>query len=82
MALPRIKASELGAVAQTTDPTSNSNSDDKNTHLTSNSAYNFPKRSWKQLVAMRYADGYQAISLSELNSAVILGTAVETIDRS
>lgn len=81
-ARPRIRANELGAAPHTTEPTSNNSSDAKNTHFTSNSAYSLPNSSWKQHVAMRYDDGYQAMSSSELNSAVILGTAVETMERS
>ena len=81
-ALPRIRATELGAAAQTMDPTSKMSSADRNTHLVENSAYSLPKNSCRHAMVTRYAEPYQPTSSIEWNSSVILGMAMPTMERS
>lgn len=82
IARPRINASDDGAAPETTDPTSKMSKAAKNTHFMAYSAYSLPKKSWKHVMVIRYEEPYQPMSSRELNSEVILGTAVATMARS
>ena len=82
MARPTIRLAELGAEAQTIEPTSNMARADKKINLTLKCAYTFPKNIWVAPDVNKYAEPYQPISPSELNSVVILGVATPRIDRS
>lgn len=44
--------------------------------------YSLPNMSWKQHVVSKKAEPYQATSSRESNSEVILGMAVEMMERS
>ena len=71
MALPRMKAIELGAAPQRAEPASNRTTDVKNVALTLKTWYIFPNTSWKAQLVSRYAVPYQPMSSAELNSLVI-----------
>ncbi len=82
MALPRMKAIEVGAAPQRAEPASKTMIDAKKVALMLKKAYSFPNTSWKAQLVSRYAVAYQPISSVELNSSVICGIAVEMMRRS
>lgn len=82
IALPMMKAIELGAAAQIVDPTMNTRIDPKNVVLIGMNLYNFPNSNWKAALVSKYAVPYQPISFGDLKSFVICGIAVEIISLS
>jgi hypothetical protein len=52
MARPTIKASEVGAAAQTSDPSVKITTADKKIFLTEYRVYSFPNCSWKALMLL------------------------------
>ena len=82
IALPRMKAIEFGAAPQRIEPTSNSRMDVRKVALMLKKVYSLPNTSWKAQLVSKYAVPYHPISLTELNSSVIFGMAVEMIRRS
>jgi len=81
-ALPTINAAELGAAPHTAEPISNSSTETRNVPLTLKNVYNFPNSSWNAQLVIRYAAPYQPMSVTERNSFVISGIAVERMSRS
>jgi hypothetical protein len=81
-ALPTIRTREDGAAAQTMEPTSKTHRAKRKIHVALYSMYSFPNMSWKQQVVRRNDEPYQATSSRESNSEVILGMAVEMMERS
>lgn len=71
IALPTMKAAELGAAPQTTEPTSNRRTLIRRTSFTEKNVYNFPNNSWNEQHVNKYALPYQPTSVRELNSSVI-----------
>ena len=71
MALPMMKAIELGAAPQTAEPISNSITAVKNVILMSKNVYIFPNTNKKAQFVSKYAVPYQPISFVEAKSLVI-----------
>lgn len=82
MARPTISTVEEDAVAQTIEPASKMAIVARYTYFMSSSANNLPIGSWNEHMVSRYADPYQPTSFTELNSDVIAGVAIATMDRS
>ncbi len=82
MARPTMRQLELGAAAHKMEPTSKIPTDVIKIHLISYIVYSFPNINWEQHDVNRYAEPYQPMSESELNSDVIVGMATLRIERS
>lgn len=82
IALPSIKAIEVGAAAQSAEPVSNMTMDVKNVALMLRNLYSFPKTSWNAQLVSRYAVPYQPTSSCELKVFVIWGIAVDMMSLS
>ncbi len=82
MALPKMKATEVGAAPQIAEPASNRTIDVMKMGLTLKIVYSFPNTSWKAQLVSRYAVPYHPMSPAELNWLVIWGMAVDMIMRS
>lgn len=76
MALPMMKAIELGAAPQMAEPTSNNTRAVRKVAFTFRKAYNFPNTNRKAQLVSRYAVPYQPTSFNAWNSFVIAGVAV------
>lgn len=76
MALPMMKAIELGAAPQMAEPTSNNTRAVIKVAFTFRKVYNFPNTNRKAQLVSRYAVPYQPTSFDAWNSFVIAGVAV------
>jgi hypothetical protein len=82
IALPIIKVTEDFATPHTMLLTKNTSTYATNTGLWEKLAKKLPARSWQAQMAMRKDEPYQLTSSRELNSVVMVGTAVATMVKS
>jgi hypothetical protein len=75
IARPTMKAVEVGAAPQMTEPTSKTRIDHKKVHLTEYNWYTLPEMGLKQAQVKAYELPYQPMSSRESKASVILGIA-------
>ena len=82
MALPMMKATELGAAPQMAEPTSNNTRAVRKVAFKFRKVYSFPNTNRKAQLVSRYAVPYQPTSFEAWNSFVIAGVAVDMMSLS